>query len=198
MVVKDEKANKGNELDFKKFSPQNQEKSAVETLMTNGYLDANGLNEVALNTFLNNSPSGVSQKIFQEQNEIDKQNKAISDLKLSIDDSGNIYSKTSQNTDPIIGRINIVLKNGSVEKYEVVDLDNYIIGTWFASLGTFKGYDKFLNQEIITYDNKVFPIKFDNSGNFVGYKMSKDVTAMNIIFKLILNGYQLKHQFTNR
>ncbi|MNR36685.1 hypothetical protein D3C85_1546400 [compost metagenome] len=53
------------------------------------------------------------------------------------------------------------------------------------------GYDKFLNQELITFDKKVLKATFDNRGNPIGYKMSKDITAMNIARVLVGNGYTL-------
>jgi hypothetical protein len=79
--------------------------------------------------------------------------------------------------------------------YEVMDLDNYKIATWFAKAAMVSGYDKFLNQELITFDNKIFKVTFDNRGNPIGYKMSKDITAMNIVRVLVGNGYTLGSQY---
>jgi hypothetical protein len=195
MIVKSEKTGKSNEIDFKKFSPQNQEKSTVQTFVDKNFLTAEGLNIDAVENYINGESTGVSAKIKEEQNEIAQQKAYEDRFQLAVDDTGTIYSKNVP-----IGSIKMILTNGStggVERYEVTDLDNYIIGSWFAVSGSVKGYDQFLNQELITYDKKVFKILFDNGGNFVGYKMSKDITAMNIVKKLVLNGYTLGHQYTD-
>ena len=73
-----------------------------------------------------------------------------------------------------------------------------MVATWFAKSGMFSGYDKFLNQELITFDKKVINAKFDNSGNPMGYKMSKDLTAMNIVRVLVANGYILGTQYPEK
>ena len=129
---------------------------------------------------------------------IDQANKVADTYQLSIDDAGTIYSIKAQNQDPLdkrIGYIKVISPstNGQL-KYEVVDLDNYLIATWFAKSGSISGYSKFLSEELITFDNKVFKVVFDNSGNPIGYKMSKDITAMNIVRALVGNGYTLQHQ----
>jgi hypothetical protein len=49
----------------------------------------------------------------------------------------------------------------------------------------------------MTYDKKVFKIEFDNRGNPIGYSMSEDITAMNIVRKLVGNGYSFRHQFND-
>lgn len=49
--------------------------------------------------------------------------------------------------------------NGEL-KYEVTDLDGYLTATWFAKGGTFSNYNKFLNEELITADQKVFKAVF--------------------------------------
>jgi hypothetical protein len=51
---------------------------------------------------------------------------------------------------------------------------------------------------LITYDNKVFKAAFDNRGNPIGYKMSKDITAMNIARVLVGNGYSLGSQYLEK
>ena len=79
-----------------------------------------------------------------------------------------------------------------------MDLDNYVIARWFARGAMVSGYDKLLNQELITYDNKVFKAEFDNRGNPTGYQMSKDITPMNIVRVLVGNGYTLGHQYINK
>jgi hypothetical protein len=194
MIVKSEKTGKSNEVDFKKFSPQNQEKSTVQTFIDKNFLTAEGLNIDAVENYINGESTGVSVKIKEEQNEIAQQKAYEDRFQLAVDDNGTIYSKNVP-----IGYIKMILTNGNtggVERYEVTDLDNYIIGSWFAKSGSVKGYHNFLNQELITYDKKVFKILFDNGGNFVGYKMSKDITAMNIVKNLVLNGYTLGHQYT--
>ncbi|WP_341965869.1 hypothetical protein [Flavobacterium psychrophilum] len=199
LVLKNENGDKSNELEYKKFSPTNQEKSFVETLIAYNYLDSNGLNTASLNDFFNKTSTGVSEKTRNNLNEVDKESKIIADLKLTIDDNGTIYSIKANNPehpeDKRIGLIKMTLNNGGgIQKYEVADLDNYIIATWFAEQGLYEGYNKFLNQELITFDKKVFPVKFDNSGNFTGYKMSKDITALNIVKALMINSYTLQHQ----
>jgi hypothetical protein len=194
LVLKNESGDKFNELEYKKFNPANQEKSFVETLITYNYLDSNGLNVVGLNDFFDKASTGVSEKIKEEENKINIENKKIADLKVVIDDNG-VILRTIQSRDTIIGRIKMILNtNGGVQKYEVVDLDNYPIAIWFASQIQNGSNNKFWNQELVAFDGKVFPIKFDNSGNLIGYKMSKDVTARNIVIQLLLNGYLLKYQ----
>jgi hypothetical protein len=193
MIVKSEKTGKSNEVDFKKFSPQNQEKSTVQTFIDKNFLTAEGLNIDVIESYINGESTGVSAKIKGEQNEINKEKEYIDSFQLAIDDNGTIYSKNIA-----IGSIAMILKkdSGGVDKYEVTDLDHYVIATWFGKQGQFPGYDKFLYEEVITYDKKVFKINFNNDGNFIGYKMSKDITAKNIVVKLILNGYLLGHQYS--
>jgi hypothetical protein len=58
----------------------------------------------------------------------------------------------------------------------------------------FSGYDKLLNEQVITFDKKVLKATFDNRGNPIGYKMSKDITAMNIVRVVVGNGYTLGSQ----
>lgn len=109
-----------------------------------------------------------------------------------------LYSIKAQNQDPNdkrIGYIKMISPSNNGElQYEVTDYDNYPIATWFAKKGTYSGYNVFLNQELITTDQVVLKVAFDNRGNPIGYKMSKDITAMNIIRVLISNGYTLQHQ----
>lgn len=84
--------------------------------------------------------------------------------------------------------------NGDL-KYEVLDLDNNLVGTWFARGGMFSGYEKLLNQEVITFNGKVFKATFENRGNPIGYKMSQDITAMNVVRVLVGNGYTLGSKY---
>ena len=119
--------------------------------------------------------------------------------KIGIDDFGVIYSIKAQNPDPEDKRIGYIRmtspsSNGDL-KYEVLDLDNNLIGTWFARGGMFSGYEKLLNQEVITFNGKVFKAAFDNSGNPIRYKMSQDITAINIVRVLVGNGYTLGSKF---
>lgn len=194
LVLKNESGDKFNELEYKKFNPMNQEKSLVQTLITYNYLDSNSLNVAALTEFFNKPLTGVSEKIIAEENKIKLEHKKIADLKLVIDDSGVIF-RTIQSQNLIIGRIKMNLKpNGAVDTYQVIDLNNQLVATWFANKTQYGSTDKFWNQEVVTFDGKVFPVLFDNSGNFVGYKMSKDVTARNIVIQLLFNGYLVKKE----
>ena len=96
LVLKNESGDKFNELEYKKFSPTNQEKSFVETLIAYNYLDSNGLNVVALNDFFGKASTGVSEKIKEQENKIIIENKKITDLKVVIDDNG-VILRTVQN-----------------------------------------------------------------------------------------------------
>jgi hypothetical protein len=201
MVVKSVATGKSNEVDYKKFSPQNQEKSAVQAFIDQNFLTAEGLNTVAIENYINGESTGVSQKIKEEQNEIAKQNAYIDSFQLKIDDEGTIYSAIAKNPDPNDKKIGYVKMtspstNGSL-KYEIIDLDNNIIATWFARRGTYKSYEKLLNEEVITFDEKVFKAAFDNRGNPIGYKMSNDITPLNIVTALVTNGYALGNQYQN-
>lgn len=198
LVVKSEKSGKSNEVNYKKFSPQNQEKSAVQAFIDQNFLTSGGLNVEAIENYINGESTGVSAKIKEEQNELVKQKVYEDSFQLTIDDGGTIYSAKAQNQDPTDKRIGYMKMtspstNGEL-KYEVTDLDGYLIATWFAKSGTYSGYGKFLNQELITADQKIFKADFDNRGNPIGYKMSKDITAMNIVKVLVVNGYTLGHQ----
>jgi hypothetical protein len=202
MVVKNEKTGKSNEVDFKKFSPQNQEKSTVQTFVDKKFLTAEGLNIDVIESYINGESKGVSAKIIKEQNEIDKQKAYEDSFKLNINDEGVIYSIKAQNPDPNDKRIGYIKMtfpstNGEL-MYEVTDMDGYLIATWFAKAGVISGYDKFLNQELITFEKKILKADFDNSGNPIGYKMSKDITAINIVMKLLLNGYSLGYEYRER
>lgn len=188
-IANDEK--KFNDLDFEKYSAFNVDRSIIQTLFAKGMITENGIQLEQINTFINGTPTGLGEKYGCKQLSAEK---AITDaLALTIDDSGAVYSKKEK-----IGYITMITNNGTttgaVEKYEVVNLDNKIIGTWYAKFGMVQGYSKALNQEIYTYDGKVFKVDFDNRGNPIGYKMSQDVTALNIIKKLTGNGYSLGHK----
>jgi len=200
MELKNEETGKFNEIAFTtgKFNPFNSEKSVVNAMIEHNYLDADGLNREAIENFVNGEPSGVSAKLLGVQNNLEQEKNIIDSYQLSIDDTGTIYSIKAQNQDPLDKRIGYIKvtspsTNGEL-KYEVLDLDNYLIATWFAKGAMYSGYNKLLNQELITFDMKVFKAAFDNHGNPIGYKMSKDITAMNIVRVLVGNGYTLQHQ----
>lgn len=198
--LKNEETGKFNEIAFTtgKFNPFNSEKSVVNAMIEHNYLNADGLNREAIENLVNGEPSGVSAKLLGVQNNLEQEKNIIDSYQLSIDDAGTIYSIKAQNQDPLDKRIGYIKvtspsTNGEL-KYEVLDLDNYLIATWFAKGAMYSGYNKLLNQELITFDMKVFKVAFDNHGNPIGYKMSKDITAMNIVRVLVGNGYTLQHQ----
>lgn len=197
--VKNEATGKTNELDFKnksrKFSAFNYDRSIIYELMDRGYFTADGLIKDAIESFINGESAGIAAKRLGVQGDVDNANRLADTYQLAIDDNGVIYSVKAKNQDPndkAIGYIKMTspYTNGELY-YEVVDLDGHLIARWFAKAGMVSGYDKFLNQELITYDNKVFKAAFDNRGNPIGYKMSKDITAMNIARSLVGNGYTL-------
>lgn len=197
--LKDEATGKSNELEFKnksrKFSAFNYDRSVIYELFDRNYITAEGLVKEAIESFINGPSAGIASKKLGVQGDIDKANSLADTYQLAIDDTGVIYSIKAQNQDPNdkkIGYIKMTSPSTNGElKYEVTDLDGYLIGTWFAKAGMVSGYDKFLNQELITFDNKVLKATFDNRGNPIGYKMSKDITAMNIARVLVGNGYTL-------
>lgn len=201
MQLKNEATGKFNEIAFTdgKFNPFNNEKSVVNALLEHNYLSIDGLNTEAVEKFINGEATGVSEKLLGIQNEKDQINKVVNEYQLTIDDGGTIYSVKAQNPDPLDKRIGYIRMtspstNGEL-MYEIMDLDNYKIATWYAKAAMVSGYDKFLNQELITFDNKVFKATFDNRGNPIGYRMSKDITAMNIVRVLVGNGYTLGSQY---
>jgi hypothetical protein len=197
--LKDEATGKSNELEFKnksrKFSAFNYDRSVIYELFDRNYITAEGLVKEAIESFINGSSAGIASKKLGVQGDIDKANSLADTYQLAIDDTGVIYSIKAQNQDPNdrkIGYIKMTSPSTNGElKYEVTDLDGYLIATWFAKAGMVSGYDKFLNQELITFDKKVLKATFDNRGNPIGYKMSKDITAMNIARVLVGNGYTL-------
>ncbi|WP_343617807.1 hypothetical protein [Flavobacterium sp.] len=200
--IKDQNTGKFNELEFKnrsnKFSAFNYDRSVIYELLDRNYFTTDGLNKEEIEKFLNSESAGISDKRLGVQNSINEANKIADTYQLSIDDAGTIYSIKAQNPDPLDKRIGYIkvttpVTNGEV-MYEVMDLDNYLIATWYAKAGMISGYNKFLNQKLVTFDNKIFKATFDNSGNPMGYKMSKDITAMNIVRVLVGNGYILQHQ----
>jgi hypothetical protein len=202
--LRNETTGKFNEIAFTdgKFNPFNNEKSVVNALLEHNYLSIDGLNTEAVEKFINGEPTGVSDKLLGIKNDSDIMNNLINSYQLAIDDSGVIYSIKAQNLDPDDKRIGYIkmtspATNGEL-MYEVMDLDNYKIATWFARSAMVSGYDKFLNQELITFDNKVFKATFDNRGNPIGYRMSKDITAMNIVRVLVGNGYTLGSQYLEK
>ncbi len=195
--LQDEKTGKYNELEFKsrKFSAFNYDRSVVYELFDRNYINAEGLNKTALENFINGELTGISAKRYGVQDQIENAANIADTYKIGIDDFGVIYSIKAQNPDPEDKRIGFIRmispsSNGDL-KYEVIDLDNNLIATWFARGGTFSGYEKLLNQEVITFNGKVFKATFENRGNPVGYKMSNDITAMNIVRVLVGNGYNL-------
>jgi hypothetical protein len=52
-------------------------------------------------------------------------------------------------------------------------VDGCLIATWFAKSGMVSGYDKFLNEALITFDKKIIKADFDNRGNPINYKMRR-------------------------
>lgn len=202
--LRNEATGKFNEIAFTsgKFNPFNNEKSVVNALLEHSYLSIDGLNTEAVEKFINGEPTGVSDKLLGIKNDSDVMNNLINSYQLAIDDTGVIYSIKAQNLDPDDKRIGYIrmtspATNGEL-MYEIMDLDNYKIATWFAKAAMVSGYDKFLNQELITFDNKVFKATFDNRGNPIGYRMSKDITAMNIVRVLVGNGYTLGSQYLEK
>jgi hypothetical protein len=197
--LKDEATGKSNELEFmnksRKFSAFNYDRSIIYELFERNYFTAEGLAKEATESFINGPSTGIATKKLGVQGDIDKANSLADTYNLTIDDAGVIYSVKAQNPDPNdkkIGYIKMTSPSANGElKYEVLDLDNRLIATWFARAGMISGYDKFLNQELITFDNKVLKAAFDNRGNPTGYKMSKDITAINIARVLVGNGYTL-------
>lgn len=201
MQLKNVGTGKFNEIAFtaEKFNPFNSEKSVVNALLEHSYLSIDGLNTEAVENFINGESTGVSEKLLDRKNDADKMNNLINSYQLTIDDAGVVYSIKAKNQDPNDKRIGYIkmtspATNGEL-MYEVMDLDNYKIAIWYAKGAMVSGYDKFLNQELITFDNKIFKATFDNTGNPIGYKMSKDITAMNIVRVLVGNGYTLGSQY---
>jgi hypothetical protein len=202
--IKNETTGKANEIEFKsrKFSAFNYDRSIIYELLERNFITADGLNVEALNSFINGESTGISANRLGIQNDVENANIVADTYQLAIGDNGVIYSIKAQNPDPndkIIGYIQMTSPSANGElKYEVGDLDNKLVATWFAKGGTYSGYDKLLNQELITYDNKVLKAAFDNRGNPTGYQMSKDITAMNIVRVLVANGYTLGSQYSKR
>ncbi|TRX35445.1 hypothetical protein FNW52_10390 [Flavobacterium sp. ZT3R18] len=212
--LNNEAINKSNEMNFVKYSPFNVDRSIIQTLFSKGLMTANGIDIEKVNAFLNEAPSGLAAKYgYVKEEVLDAEAQIANSYQLSVDDNGAIYSQKvmkenqalTANSIPavqqmdngsngIIGYVKVTLKNGSIDKYEITDLDNYLIGSWFVYQGSVSGYDKFLNQELITFNKKVFVVKLDNSIVPTDYRMSKDATAMNVVRKLIGNGYTLQHQ----
>lgn len=201
--IKEEATGKANELEFKnksrKFSAFNYDRSIIYELFDRGMIGTEGLNKETIESFINSPSTGIAAKRLGLQGEVDNANRIADTYQLGIDDLGTIYSIKAQNKDPEDKRIGYIRmtspsSNGDL-KYEVLDLDNNLIGTWFARGGMFSGYEKLLNQEVITFNGKVFKAAFENRGNPVGYKMSKDITAMNVVRVLVGNGYTLGSQF---
>lgn len=202
--LRNESTAKFNEIAFTvgKFNPFNNEKSLIAALIEHDLLSVDGLNQSNIENFINGEPSGVSAMLLGNKAAADELKSLVDAYQIRIDDNGVIYSVKAQNQDPNdkgIGYVKMTspATNGEL-MYEIMDLDNYVIARWFAKAAMVSGYNKFLNQELITYDNKVFKAEFDNRGNPTGYKMSKDITPMNIVKVLIGNGYVLGHQYINK
>lgn len=200
MVLKSATSGKTNEVDYKKFNPLNQQKSAIEAFIDKGFLSAEGLNIEAIENFINGESSGVASKIKEEANGANDKKKRIEKYQVTIDDSGAIYSaisKDANNNNKQIGNIKVASTTAlGVQKYEVYDLDNKLIATWYNMSTKHPGYDKFLYEELITFDNKVTKIKYESSGANLQYKIGLDKTALNIVNELIDSGYVLQHQGT--
>lgn len=195
MVLKSAATGKTNEVEYKKFNPLNQQKSLIEAFIDKGFLSAEGINPEAIENYINGEATGVSAKIKDEANAAIEKKKRIENYKIAIDDSGNIFSVTSKDPNSTrIGTIKIAATTSAgIQKYEVFDLDNYLIATWYNMSSKHAGYDKFLYEELITFDQKVIKIKYDSFGT-LQYKMSSDKTALNIVGELLDNGYSLQHQ----
>lgn len=198
--LKSETTGKTNELDFKsrKFSAFNYDRSIIYELLERNYITTDGFNAGSIESFINGPSAEIAAKRLGVQSEIDNANSLADTYQLAIDDTGIIYSIKAKNPDPNDKKIGYIKTtspstNGEL-KYEVTDLDNYLIATWFARGGIYSGYNNLLTEQLITADQKVYKASFDNRGNPIGYKMSKDITAMNIVRSLVGNGYVLQHQ----
>lgn len=218
MELRNEIIGRSNDMDFVKYSPFNIDRSIVQTLFSKGLMTENGIDIEKVNAFLNGEPTGLAEKYGYVRPEVLAAEAEIANsYQITIDDNGSIFSrkvmieKQAQTVNRIpspqvddlskgiIGYIKVTSPSTNGElKYEVIDLDGYLIATWFAKSGMFSGYDKFLNQQLITFDKKVINAKFDNSGNPIGYKMSKDLTAINIIRALVANGYTLGTKYPEK
>jgi hypothetical protein len=217
--LKNEVVGRSNDMDFVKYSPFNIDRSIVQTLFSKGLMTENGIDIEKVNAFLNGEPTGLAEKYGYIRPEVLAAEAEIANsYQLTIDDNGTIFSRkvmiekqaqtvnripTGSQMDDlskgIIGYIKVTSPSTNGElKYEVIDLDGYLIATWFAKSGTYSGYGKFLNQELITADRKIFKADFDNRGNPIGYKMSKDITAMNIVRALMANGYTLGTKYPEK
>jgi len=203
--IKDLATGKANEMEFKnksrKFSAFNYDRSIVYELMDRNMIGTEGLNKEAIDSFVSGASAGIAAKRLGVQGEVDNANKIADTYQLAIDDYGTIFSIKAQNidiNDKRIGYIKMISpsSNGDL-KYEVLDLDNNLVGTWFARGGMVSGYEKLLNQEIITFNGNVFKATFENRGNPIGYKMSQDITAMNIVRVLVGNGYTLGSKYNS-
>lgn len=189
MVLKSLKTEKTNEADYKKFNPLNQQKSVIEAFIDKGFLSADGLNTEAIESFINGASSGISDNIKAEADAAADKKNRIASYKISIDDAGAVFSGQTK-----IGTIKIARTNSSgIQSYEVLDLDGYIIATWYNMSSMHPGYNKALYEELITFDGKVMKVKPDTFGT-LQYKLSTDKTALNIVGELMGNGYTLKHQ----
>ncbi|WP_289665445.1 hypothetical protein [Flavobacterium panacagri] len=195
MVLKSTKTGKTNEVDYKKFNPLNQQKSAMEAFIDKGFLSVEGLNIDAIESFINGEASGVSNKIKEEATAGIEKQKRMDGYQITIDDSGSIYSAASKDpNNKNIGTIKIAATTGmGIQKYEIFDLDGNLTATWYNMSSKHPGYDGFLYEQFITYDGKVFTVKPDTSG-VLQYKMSSDKTAATIVKELMFNGYTLQHQ----
>lgn len=189
MVLKSLKTEKTNEADYKKFNPLNQQKSVIEAFIDKGFLTAEGLNTEAIENFINGESSGIADKFKSEAAVAAEKKNSIASFQISIDDAGAIFSGQNK-----IGTIKIARTNSSgIQKYEVLDLDGYVIATWYNMSSMHPGYDKALYEELITFDGKVMKVKPDTFGT-LQYKISTDKTAINIVGELMSNGYVLRHQ----
>jgi hypothetical protein len=199
MVLKSIKTGKTNEVDYKKFNPLNQQKSAIEAFIDKGFLSSEGLNIDAIENFINGESSGVSNKIKEESSAATEKQRRMESYQITIDDSGLIYSSIAKDpNNKNIGTIKIAATTSlGVQKYEVFDLDGHLIATWYNMSSKHNGYDGYLYEQFITFDNKVFKVKQDNSG-IIQYKFSTDKTALYIVKELIFNGYILQHQGNNK
>ncbi|MEP6804116.1 MAG: hypothetical protein ABI892_06320, partial [Flavobacterium sp.] len=149
--IKNETIGKTNEIDFKnksrKFSAFNYDRSIIYELMDRGYFTAEGINVEAIENFLNGESTGIAAKRLGVQGDIDNASRVADTYQLAIDDNGVIYSIKAKNIDPndkAIGFIRMTspFTNGEL-KYDVLDLDNRLIATWYAKSAMVSGYDKF-------------------------------------------------------
>lgn len=227
-ILTDLTTNKTNEiLDYGKDQGFSFQKAIVGSVCNDKYkfISAAGIDEKGVSEFINGTPTDI-QKVFADANiktreQLKAENDAMTKARVSVKNGDILQIQNVNGTDKnvVIGSVtkkSVVFISGFPASvvYEVnslfTELDNNsreqrrmrLVGNWYATKTGFKNpnTDKNIKDELITWDNKYFPLRGSLSGtervsdaglekNELSLYGDETLLASRIVAKLLYNGY---------